>query len=158
MQKSSILDVWLVLANYYHKELHLGCCSSPRSASENIVHFPSGNHLLKLSNRNTRTRSEINRSKCNSKYTRTTSTDVTRVSLLLTVNIIHTLFTCLYCWFWTCNCQVGLFQDLEIHLIIYHTLFHMLPNIHSASTSLRVSPLIKCSFIKTFSKTWSSSI
>ena len=25
--------VWLEAVNYYHKELHLRCCSSPRSAS-----------------------------------------------------------------------------------------------------------------------------
>ena len=34
---------------YYHKELHLGCCSSHGSTTGNIVHFPSGNHLLKVS-------------------------------------------------------------------------------------------------------------
>ena len=27
----------LSAVNYYHKELHLGCCSSPRSASGSIV-------------------------------------------------------------------------------------------------------------------------
>ena len=26
--------VWLEAVNYYHKELHLRCCSSPRSASD----------------------------------------------------------------------------------------------------------------------------
>ena len=25
--------------NYYNKALHLGCCSSPRSASENLTFF-----------------------------------------------------------------------------------------------------------------------
>ena len=25
--------------NYYHKALHLGCCSSPRSASANVPNF-----------------------------------------------------------------------------------------------------------------------
>ena len=33
------LDCLLVPAiNYYHKALHLGCCSSPRSASESITY------------------------------------------------------------------------------------------------------------------------
>ena len=27
---------WLLVVNYYHKVLHLGCCSSPRSASEHV--------------------------------------------------------------------------------------------------------------------------
>ena len=27
------MDFWKAGVNYYHKELHLGCCSSPRSAS-----------------------------------------------------------------------------------------------------------------------------
>ena len=38
--------------NYYHKELHLGCCSSPRSASDNSndFHFVRNNiGLLKSS-------------------------------------------------------------------------------------------------------------
>ena len=29
----------LSAVNYYHKELHLGCCNSPRSASENKLMF-----------------------------------------------------------------------------------------------------------------------
>ena len=27
-----------IFDDYYHKELHLGCCSSPRSASEYNIH------------------------------------------------------------------------------------------------------------------------
>ena len=36
LTSKSEADLGLLPAvNYYHKELHLGCCSSPRSASEN---------------------------------------------------------------------------------------------------------------------------
>ena len=32
---------------------------------------------------------------------------VVLVSLLLTLNVFHTLFYCFYCWLWTYTCQVG---------------------------------------------------
>ena len=30
----SKIDRFVTIVNYYHKTLHLGCCSSPRSASD----------------------------------------------------------------------------------------------------------------------------
>ena len=31
---TSKMECFVIIVNYYHKALHLGCCSSPRSASE----------------------------------------------------------------------------------------------------------------------------
>ena len=31
---TSKMELFVIILNYYHKVLHLGCCSSPRSASE----------------------------------------------------------------------------------------------------------------------------
>ena len=33
MQRTNLANNWLKAVNYYHKALHLGCCSCPRSAS-----------------------------------------------------------------------------------------------------------------------------
>ena len=33
--------------------------------------------------------------------------NVVLVSLLLTLNIFHSLFRCFYCWFWTSKCRLG---------------------------------------------------
>ena len=32
---TSKMERFVIIVNYYHKALHLGCCSSPRSASGN---------------------------------------------------------------------------------------------------------------------------
>ena len=31
---TSKMERFVIIVNYYHKALHLGCCSSPRSASD----------------------------------------------------------------------------------------------------------------------------
>ena len=64
------------------------------------ISFPAGIYLLKISNRNTRTRSEIS------------SKLAIRIrmmpgSLLLTLNIFHTFFQCFYCLLWTSKCLLG---------------------------------------------------
>ena len=43
--------------------------------------------------------------KVNNRHTRTIL--VVLVSLLVTLNIFHTLFCCFYCWFWTSKCRLG---------------------------------------------------
>ena len=32
---TSKMEPFVIIVNYYHKALHLGCCSSPRSVSDN---------------------------------------------------------------------------------------------------------------------------
>ena len=54
--------------------------------------FPADYYLFKVNNRNTTTRCEI----C-SKLTTKMPIDVVPVSLLLTLNIFHTLLYCFYC-------------------------------------------------------------
>ena len=61
-------------------------------------------YLLKVSNRITRKRCEI----CLKSSIKTPGQrhDFVLVSLFLTLNIIHTLFQCFYCWLWTSVCWV----------------------------------------------------
>ena len=58
-----------------------------------MTSMTAGIYLLKVNDRNTRTRCEI----CS----------VVLVSLLLTLIILHTLFLCIYCYLCTCNCGLG---------------------------------------------------
>ena len=51
----------------------------------NLIGYPAGNYMFKVNNRNTRLRCEI----C-SKLT-------IKISLLLTLNILYTLFKCFFC-------------------------------------------------------------
>ena len=53
---------------------------------------PAGNKMFKVNNRNSRTRCEI----C-SKLTIKDAIGVVQISLLLTLNIFHTLLYCFYC-------------------------------------------------------------
>ena len=66
----------------------------------------AGNYMFKVNNKNTRTRCE--------KYSKSTIKTpgrrrfgVVLVSLLLTLNIYHTLLLCFYCQLWTWNCWMG---------------------------------------------------
>ena len=37
---NSKMERFVIIAiNYYHKVLHLGCCSNPRTASDDVVYF-----------------------------------------------------------------------------------------------------------------------
>ena len=47
--------------------------------------------------------------------------DIVLVSLLLTLNILHILFQCFWCWLWTCNCRLG---------IIFLLLNSLTPGVH----------------------------
>ena len=69
-----------------------------------LTFFPAGIYLLKVNNRNIRTRCEI----C-SKLTIKATVNVVLVSLLLTLNIFHTLLYCFYCWLWAVKCPLCLF-------------------------------------------------
>ena len=61
--------------------------------------------LLKVSNRNTRTRCKIC-AKLKMKN-QSDAIDVVLVSFLLTLNIFHALFLCFYWWLWSFNCKSG---------------------------------------------------
>ena len=67
----------------------------------NLTHFPAGNYMFKVNNRNARTRSE-------------TCSDLTKsperhrlVSLLLTLNRFYTIIRYFYCWLWTRKFRLG---------------------------------------------------
>ena len=50
--------------------------------------------------------------------------DVVLVFLLLTLNIFHTFFYCIYCWFWTSKCLMGSYNtDIEIAFLVKGHIF-----------------------------------
>ena len=67
--------------------------------------LPAGIYLIKVNNRNTRTRWKI----CSklAKRHQNDANGVVKMSLLLTLNIFHILFQCFYCELWTCNFRLG---------------------------------------------------
>ena len=79
-----------------------------------LVIIPAGIYLLKANSRNTRTMCDI----C-SKLTK--KIPVVLVSLLLTLNIFHTLFYCFYCELWTCSCRLGLCCNYWRSLILWNS-------------------------------------
>ena len=73
-----------------------------------LAKFPAGICLLKVNNRNPRTRCKI----CSKLTIKTTERHhgVVLVSLLLTLNIIHTLLEQgFYCYLWASKCWLGYF-------------------------------------------------
>ena len=60
---------------------------------EMSYHYPADIYLLKVNNRNSRTRCEI----CSKLAIKIPEHGVVLVFLLLTLNIFHTLFWCFYC-------------------------------------------------------------
>ena len=73
------------------------------------VPFPASNYMFKVSNRNIRKRYKNAKQLWYSDAFRWYGKrpDVFLVSLLLTLNIFHTLFYCFYCYFWAGKCRLG---------------------------------------------------
>ena len=85
-----------------------------RQPMRNVIPFNRfliANYMFKVNTKNAKNKvwKMFKDTRNNNKDTRKTPPNcVILVSLLLTLNIFHTLCKCFYCWISTCNCRLGL--------------------------------------------------